>query len=136
MMMIALVLLGLCSCKKYEEGPALSFRSAENRLCRSWKVTAIAINGTPQDNSLPSVWEFHDNNTCSRTTRDAYSQEDLTIPGTWAFGDNKTIINITWTLTYPAISLDESWTILGLRSDEVHLRASLYGNLTEYTLEP
>lgn len=131
-----LVLLGLCSCKKYEEGPALSFRSPETRLCRTWQVTNVVINGSPQTIEGPAVWEFRNNEVCTRTTRDPYTQQDITVNGQWSFNDDETVINITWTLAAPAISLEEDWTILKLKSNELHLRSTLYGSLVEYTLEP
>lgn len=36
-----LLLIALNSCGKYEDGPALSFTSKENRLCRTWILEKI-----------------------------------------------------------------------------------------------
>ena len=41
----------LLSCK-YEEGPAVSFRSKRDRLCNTWHVTNYETNGTANDQIL------------------------------------------------------------------------------------
>ncbi len=46
------------SCKKYEEGPALSFRSKMARLEGSWQLRKWTINGTEQDLSQ-TTWRLN-----------------------------------------------------------------------------
>lgn len=44
-MAIALVLLTLSSCSKYEEGPGISLRTKKQRVVAEWKATDFTING-------------------------------------------------------------------------------------------
>ncbi|MCK5775853.1 MAG: hypothetical protein KAH25_06750 [Bacteroidales bacterium] len=59
---LSLLLILSSACKKYEEGPLISLRSKEKRLCQKWDVETITKNGA--DISYPSIryqWEFHEN---------------------------------------------------------------------------
>lgn len=42
---LALILVTLFSCSKYEDGPWISFRSAENRIIGKWKVEYFEVDG-------------------------------------------------------------------------------------------
>ena len=42
----AVALLSISSCSKFEDGPAISFRSKENRLIGKWKLTKWTEKGT------------------------------------------------------------------------------------------
>jgi hypothetical protein len=46
--LIILLFLLAVSCKKYEEGPLLSFRSAEKRLLGKWQVEMVSVNDANQ----------------------------------------------------------------------------------------
>ncbi len=37
---------GFVSCKKYPEGPGISFRSAKQRITNTWKLESMNINGS------------------------------------------------------------------------------------------
>ncbi|OYT17583.1 MAG: hypothetical protein B7C24_01970 [Bacteroidetes bacterium 4572_77] len=58
----SLLLIIASACSKYEEGPAISLRSKEKRLCQKWDLETITKNGV--DISYPGIryqWEFHKN---------------------------------------------------------------------------
>lgn len=44
LMLIAITTIA-CACKKYEEGPCISLRSAENRIIGSWDLTELSVDG-------------------------------------------------------------------------------------------
>jgi hypothetical protein len=44
-LIFSLLLASSLSCKKYEEGPWISFRSAYNRILGNWKVISYTVNG-------------------------------------------------------------------------------------------
>ena len=45
---LTLMVVGFSSCKKYEEGPSLSFRSIKQRITNTWKIESYSINGAEQ----------------------------------------------------------------------------------------
>jgi hypothetical protein len=58
----ALIVLMICAvtfqaCKKYEEGPALTLRSAKSRLKGDWKVTKYTENGENMLNYSETITE-------------------------------------------------------------------------------
>lgn len=40
------------SCKKYEEGPGISFRSRKERIANTWKVEKYTVGGTDETSSF------------------------------------------------------------------------------------
>lgn len=44
-MALAIVLVALTSCSKYEEGPGISLRTKKQRVVAEWKATDFTING-------------------------------------------------------------------------------------------
>lgn len=48
-LIILVGLISLTACKKYDEGPSISLRSKENRLCQKWKLYDAYWNGDPAE---------------------------------------------------------------------------------------
>jgi len=48
--MLIIICLFLLTCKKYEEGPAFSFRSVKNRMYGQWRVRELLV-----DNAIDSI---------------------------------------------------------------------------------
>jgi len=48
-LIILVGLISLTACKKYDEGPLISLRSKENRLCQKWKLYDAYWNGEPAE---------------------------------------------------------------------------------------
>ncbi len=44
-MIFCLLIINLWSCKKYEEGPFLSLRSAEKRIVGEWQIDSYTVDG-------------------------------------------------------------------------------------------
>lgn len=92
---IALV-FSLDSCKKYEDGPLLSFRSKQERVVNSWKLEKYLNNDIDKTAELTvtNYKEFYNaDGSCKRTFNDS-SGDFVDQPGTWAFNSDKTEINI------------------------------------------
>lgn len=53
---LSLLLIVATTCKKYEEGPAISLRSKENRLYQTWKGKEIYRNGEVEEVSYNSLY--------------------------------------------------------------------------------
>jgi len=45
---LSFLVVGFISCKKYEEGPGLSFRSKTERLANAWRIESVTVNGVEQ----------------------------------------------------------------------------------------
>lgn len=117
---IMLAAMLLPSCKKYEEGPAISFRSKKARVVNIWKVEKAysnAVDVTDNYNLAHKDFtiEFKDDGTIIQTYTDA-NKNPQTISGTWALGSK----NETLDLTYSGTTMAN--TILKLKNDELWLK--------------
>lgn len=92
---LAVVLLAFAGCKKYEEGPALSLRSKEKRLCQEWDEQKNLLNG--EDNSYydHQYWNFDKNGTLIITTAYDFPETEVTSNYNWRWTDNKESIEIS-----------------------------------------
>ncbi|MEN9334976.1 MAG: hypothetical protein RLY35_2156 [Bacteroidota bacterium] len=90
----ALFLLFLMdSCSKFENGPAISFRSKENRLIGEWKLIKWTENGQDvtamRTDSLDVVYRFEENRTLRINLGDSKLQE-----GTWSLEETNVIMDL------------------------------------------
>ena len=126
--------LALASCKKYEDGPSLSFRSKESRLCKTWKMSKIIINGTETPDTYNSRWEFDKSGDFSRIYTDQYTGQDNHVDGSWVWDNDKENIIVTVTIESLGITQTENYSILGLKDKELHITCTSGGNLCDYLL--
>ncbi len=79
------------SCKKYEEGPAISLRSKKARVVNVWKAEKATEDGRDVTNDYKNItWEFKDDGKFIITVKDA--SFSLSLNGTWEFNSDKTKI--------------------------------------------
>lgn len=130
LLMVAAILV-LASCSKYEEGPALSLRSKTSRLCGSWKLSELYVNGALQENTANTRWEIQKDGNCSRISTDPYTQSDYTTSGTWALNEDKTQLDFQWYIIPLDTTMSESWTILKLKEKALWLEIVSYGSVSE-----
>jgi hypothetical protein len=85
-----LMLLGIQSCNKYEDGPMISLSSRAERVANKWKVDNYKVNGTDYTSLVSGYSETY-------TKEGAYSYQwgILSGTGTWAFQNNDAEIKIT-----------------------------------------
>ena len=93
-----LVLLVLSGCKKYEEGPGISLRSKEKRLCQKWELSKATYNGMHQENDFAYYyWDIQKDGdfivTMSYAWDGAYDQEIINL--SWEWSSNKEEIELT-----------------------------------------
>lgn len=120
---LGLAILFGTSCKKYEEGPFVSFTSKEDRLVNTWKIEReVESDGSEE---VPSQAEqdkysieFKDDGTYVVT------QVLLGIPtsynGTWEFSEDKE--KITRTIDFGLGSVTSEYTIVKLKNKELALK--------------
>ncbi len=96
LILISAVMLIFTSCK-YEEGPAVSLRSKEERLCNEWKIDKKLTNGvenTLTEAELQTIVEFKKGGDYSITV--PILGVYVVFSGTWEFYDNKEKIITTY----------------------------------------
>jgi hypothetical protein len=86
-------LLIFASCSKLEDGPAISFRSKENRLIGKWRLTKWMEDGVDitasQTNGVDIVFQFEENKSL---TIDRGQAEIL--EGSWNLEENNVIMDL------------------------------------------
>ena len=91
-------LLILSSCKKYDEGPAISLRSKEKRLCQEWKLDKVLQNGEvgSQDGDIV-FWEFQKNGNLNtiHQSMEGGSTVSYSMTLQWRWSKDKEKIEIT-----------------------------------------
>ena len=92
---ILVAFVGMAACKKYEEGPFISFRSPEKRLCKTWYLKEL----TDQDNNSYDVNEnttatFDKNGNVYIHYYNTPLQRYQTDTNQWRFVDNKKNVEI------------------------------------------
>lgn len=126
---LLLGILVITGCKKYEEGPALSLRSKEKRLCQEWKLDKFTFNDeaiTYQDNQK---WVFRENGTLTITIIEDDSSNDIKF--NWRWVNNKEDIEIHESISEKA----EDWVLLKiqkLKFDQIILERHSEGDIIRF----
>lgn len=129
--LITFILAGLFSmlinsCKKYDEGPALSLKSKTNRLAREWVIDAYYRNGINETTQL-IISNYIESYTKSGAHSRSYNDKNgnkVSETGEWKFDSNKEQISVTeigsieWTNQTSTVS-SSSYNILRLTSKEL-----------------
>jgi hypothetical protein len=104
------------SCKKYEEGPAVSLLTKKARLSGEWTVEKYLYNEQDQTSLFTGlvgasyVWEIEKDGSFKETG-------NVNTSGTWSLGEDKDDITFT-----PANGTAVTYRILKLKSKELWLR--------------
>ncbi len=95
---LALTLVIVSSCSKYEEGPKFTLLSAKARITGDWTTTAISVNGQSQ-NLTGTSFKTSIKKDGTYTTSSSYTFGGSTFTtndnGTWEFNSDKTTITST-----------------------------------------
>ncbi|MCS7029663.1 MAG: hypothetical protein NZ519_12955 [Bacteroidia bacterium] len=134
LLLVAVSAVTFTSCKKYEEGPAISLRSKKARVVGKWKVEKAMENGndvTSIVNMLSPIYEYKKNGDLVLTM--SFLGVTQTETHKWEFDDDKESIIITYTNTTP--NEKEEWKILRLKNKEMWLKHTHDGDTVELHLE-
>ncbi len=137
---LALLLVGT-GCKKYENGPMISFHSKKGRVVNNWKVITYKING--QDESLDGeeiLFDFNEDYTGKLTDKVPDEDGDVDVyedTFKWNFNGDKTKLILTYNDgdTYDSGDKEE-YTILELRESSMQLRLIDGNDREDYYLIP
>ena len=118
------------ACKKYVDGPAISFRSKKARLVNQWKIDKVIAQGVDITSDFTTdkpdyVAEFKENGDYSESYQETPDSTTV-LSGQWEFTSDKKGVN----LIFGAVSYTS--TILKLKNDELWLKTSLGTSVWEY----
>ncbi len=113
--------VSMSSCTKYEEGPAISFRSKKQRVANTWQIDRAYRNGNDvtSDYDQFELQMLHDGDAklVAIYTFGNFTYEYQT-NGTWDFSDNKEDL----ILDFEDDEADRTYNILRLKEKELWLR--------------
>ena len=92
---LLLALFAISGCKKYDEGPAISLRSKEVRLCQEWNEEQNLINGEDNTYYDDQYWNFNKDGTLVITTVYNNPVTELDWNYNWRWTDDKESIEIS-----------------------------------------
>lgn len=108
---LLLVVASFAACKKYEEGPAISFRSKTARVANTWEVESYTINGTDYTSTLANINYME---TYDKDGNYSYTSSAGSGSGRWEFQSNEEQIKRSGVSSQPT----ETLVILRLKEKE------------------
>jgi hypothetical protein len=99
LLILTIIVATNTGCKKYEEGPYLSFRSISQRVTNTWKIESITMNGVemvnqPQYSTQKQFWLG--DGQYNHTYIDPTSGLGQRVDGKWELQDSKNKIAVTY----------------------------------------
>ena len=130
-------LLAGSGCKKYEDGPYLSFKSRTDRVSNTWKVEKVLKNDeeitVAFNQDLPDLRiTFSTNGILTRNVK--VNGIPYTVTGQWAFQSDDEEIHIT--IDTQLYTEDSVWVILKLMEDELWVNYSINKDVYEVHFTP
>jgi len=127
----------LVSCKKYEEGPAFSFRSVSNRITGNWKVENFKVNGVDSTSALLNkIGDCHYSFGITKSKNQPMG--GCGASGSWGLDKDKKKLGI-WLYPHPSatpeafvVTGSSYWTILRLTNKEMWIESNILN--TQYNV--
>lgn len=131
-MLLAVVGLGgfmltATGCKKYEDGPTISFVSRENRISNTWKFESATKDGFDVMND-PLVVYPGSRLDINKNGSFTWYSNIANVTGAWAFQSNDEEVR----LSFPAPLGEQVWTILRLKEDSFWVKYIENGSTYEF----
>jgi hypothetical protein len=137
------ILLSNSSCKKYPDGPRISFRTKKARVVNTWKLDEVKVDGfdDPNHSAIGQIWEFAKDNeyTIVDNSGTPYSA------GSWELNDTdlddffktdkKTRLIIREYSSYYS-GISNNLKILKLKHKAIWLSGNTYNGNIEYHFVP
>ena len=131
------LLSGFSACRKYEEGPNISFRTKKARVTNNWRCESAQVNGV--EVSLDPYYAkqkhyFYRDGKYIQTIIDPVTLEARNLQGTWTLYDNDRKISVTTKNFSGNIDSTNNYSILKLYEKQMWLRST--DNTHEYHFVP
>jgi hypothetical protein len=91
-LIVVMMLIGMQSCKKYDDGPAISFVSRTERVSNTWRVDNYKVNGDDFTSLLSGYTE-----TFTKDGDYSYNWGVFSGTGIWTFANSDSEIRLTGT---------------------------------------
>lgn len=121
------LMLTTTGCKKYEDGPTISFVSRENRISNTWKFETASKDGEDVMNN-PLIVYPNSRIDINKNGSFTWSSSIVTVTGAWAFQSNDEEVK----LSFPAPLGEQVWTILRLKEDSFWIKYIDSGSTYEF----
>ncbi|MEZ5047054.1 MAG: hypothetical protein R2831_08675 [Chitinophagaceae bacterium] len=122
---ILVAITSFVACRKYEEGPNISFRTKNARITNNWRIESALVQGV--EKSLDPYYAkqkhyFYSNGDYVVTIIDAVTLEAENLQGNWTFFDNDKKVALT--IRKPITQKDSTteYHILKLYNKQLWLR--------------
>lgn len=138
LILLSAVLFSLCSCNKYDEGPAFSLRTKTFRATDNWKVAHAEKNGNDVTTSIRmSVNLKDDGSMIYKDTIATSSGDSISLrSGVWEFDHDAENLLLVFTDPGGGNVSARIWYILRLTVGELWVTEQVGEDLYRYELEP
>jgi len=134
---ILIFALVLTNCKKYDEGPCLSFRSKKDRVVGKWQTDRWFVNKVEQASAMlyDQKHEFTKDGKYLWSGTNPYTGVSSGSEGTWEFRSRKEQLVLGLPDEFDGQMQYQVWDILKLKNNELWLE-KIDGNIYEWRLKP
>jgi hypothetical protein len=121
-------------CKKYQEGPLISFRSKKSRIEGKWKYSKVLLNDIEKTSEfINAEVEFgSDGSYCNKRYMPGVATP-VESKGTWSLANNDLCIDMTFTGLYGGTTV-QRWNILKLKKGDLWLEYVGYDSKVQWQL--
>lgn len=116
----SLVIISITSCKKYDDGPAFSLRSREERIANDWHIEKAMEGGNDVTSDFDNYHvTLRKNGSTTLTAKYIFlgTEYEFATGGTWSFQDKDEKIKVD----YENDAADATYIILRLKEKELWL---------------
>ena len=127
----------ISSCRKYEEGPNISFRSKEARITNNWRYESAQVDGVEVSSDpfyAKQKHYFYRDGKYIQTIIDPITLEARNLQGNWVLYDNDKKIAVTVKIPPANKDSTNNYSILKLFEKQMWLRTT--DNSREYHFTP
>ena len=119
------------ACKKYEEGPALTFRTAKARITGTWNLTSFHVNGIDSTSQMLSDSCYSSSFIIdSKPEKVIYKEGNCRgFIGYWSFTDSYKVLDVSSRFILRQAASGTRWEILRLTNNELWLQTVNYSFL-------
>jgi len=126
---ILVIASSLTSCKKYPDGPSISFRSRIERVANTWKMEQVMLNGSDVTSNFTNI---NYTETYDKSENYSYSSTEVSGSGKWSFENNDMQIKRQGVSGQPTLDL----TILRLKENSFWYKYTDGNDNYEFHLVP